>query len=159
MSNVSVRCDRRLLLAGLGAAVAVPLASSVAFAADMSKDEATLTGILEKMRVAITNGDAKTLNALLDDQVIYAHSDGHKVDTKKSFVDSLAGKVNYKTLVYSDVMVRMYGANIGVIRHTWDGADIMPDGSIGRSYIKVTQVWHKVGGKWKLFSRASCPIK
>ena len=150
--------SRRTLLAAAGAVAASPLLVSSVAAAEPTDDAAAVAAALESLRVAILAGDGKALERLLHDKVIYGHSDGHLVQTKAEFIASLAGKVSYRSLVYSDQTYAIVG-DTAIVRHTWDGADIMPDGSTGRSYIKVMQVWKKVRGKWYLLGRQSCPIK
>lgn len=158
MSKTETGCSRRTLLAAMGAAALVPAMAEAAETAKPSADEATVGKALEALRMAIMTGDGKTLAALLHDKVIYAHSDGHLVQSKAEFIASLNGKPNYRTLTFSDITIVVVGNN-ALVRHTWDGADIMPDGSTGHSYIKVMQVWRKEGKGWKLFARQSCPIK
>ncbi|MDR3441287.1 nuclear transport factor 2 family protein [Telmatospirillum sp.] len=158
MSKPQSNCSRRVLLATMGAAAFMPAIAPMAEAAQPAADETAVGKALESLRMAIIKGDSKTLNALLHDKVIYAHSDGHKVQNKAEFVADLAGKDNYRSLTFSDVTILIVGNN-ALVRHTWEGADIMPDGSTGRSYIKVMQVWRKEGKTWKLFARQSCPIK
>lgn len=159
MSKTHFGCSRRTLLAAAGALAVLPaLSPSADAAAASSAEEGAIAAVLEALRVAILAGDSKALGTLLHKEVVYAHSDGHLVQTKAEFIAMFGGKISYKSLVYSDASIKVVGNN-AIVRHTWDGADIMPDGSIGHSYIKVMQVWRKEGRGWTLFARQSCPIK
>ncbi|MEH3148064.1 MAG: nuclear transport factor 2 family protein [Methylobacterium frigidaeris] len=149
--------SRRILLAAAGAATVPTLAGSIG-GARAADDKATVLTALESLRVAIVNGDAKTLDGLLHDQLTYGHSSGRNNQTKSQFVASVAGKVNYKSLAFSEQWVEIVGSN-ALVRHVWDGADILPNGDTGRSYIAVLQVWVKDGDRWLLLARQSCPLK
>ncbi|BCM83987.1 nuclear transport factor 2 family protein [Methylobacterium indicum] len=151
-------CSRRVLLAGVTLGAAAPMlaaGSSRALAADESE---AVSRRLEALRVAIVEGDAKALDALTHPQLSYGHSSGRKIETKAQFVASLAGKTNYKSLTFSEPWIQVVGDN-AMVRHVWDGADILPNGETGRSYIAVLQVWLKDGGEWRLLARQSCPLK
>ncbi len=147
--------SRRWLLAAAAAAPAVAGATGRAQAAD---DKAAVTAALEALRAAIVDGDAKALDGLLHDGLTYGHSSGRNNQTKAQFVASVAGKVNYKSLVFSEQWTEIVGDN-ALVRHVWDGADILPNGETGRSYIAVMQVWLRDGGRWRLLARQSCPLK
>ncbi|MGY2046613.1 DUF4440 domain-containing protein [Methylobacterium sp. JK268] len=143
---------RRGVLLGLGLAAMPGLA-----AAETGADEAVGAAV-ERLRVAIQAGDAATLDALTHPQLSYGHSSGRKVQTKDAFIASLAGRVNYKSLAFSEQVVQIVGSN-ALVRHVWDGADILPNGEIGRSFIAVLQVWVKEPAGWQLLARQSCPLK
>lgn len=149
-------CSRRVLLAGMtmGAMAAPILGSGAARAADGTEAVAQK---LEALRVAIVDGDAKALDALTHPQLSYGHSSGRKIETKPQFIASLAGKTNYKSLTFSEPWFQIVG-DTATVRHVWDGADILPNGETGRSYIAVMQVWLK-DGDWRLLARQSCPLK
>lgn len=149
-------CSRRVLLAGMtmGVMAAPMLGSGAARAADGTEAVAQK---LEALRVAIVDGDAKALDALTHPQLSYGHSSGRKIETKPQFIASLAGKTNYKSLTFSEPWFQIVG-DTATIRHVWDGADILPNGETGRSYIAVMQVWLK-DGDWRLLARQSCPLK
>ncbi|QRE74493.1 nuclear transport factor 2 family protein [Methylobacterium aquaticum] len=149
-------CSRRVLLAGMtmGAMAAPILGSGAARAADGTEAVAQK---LEALRVAIVDGDAKALDALTHPQLSYGHSSGRKIETRPQFIASLAGKTNYKSLTFSEPWFQIVG-DTATVRHVWDGADILPNGETGRSYIAVMQVWLK-DGDWRLLARQSCPLK
>ncbi|KMO33273.1 hypothetical protein VQ02_21280 [Methylobacterium variabile] len=151
-------CSRRILLAGLTAGLAAPAIAAGAGTALAADESEAVARQLETLRVAIVEGDAKALDALTHPQLSYGHSSGRKIETKPQFIASLAGKTNYKSLVFSEQWIQVVGDN-ALVRHVWDGADILPNGETGRSYIAVLQVWLKDGGNWRLLGRQSCPLK
>ena len=153
----SERASRRMLLAMTGAAMA---ATSVGVAPVLAAegDEAALKAALEQFRTAVQTGDAATLGKLMHEQLSYGHSSGRKIETKAEFINSLAGKTNYRSLAFTEVAVQVVDDN-AILRHVWEGADILPDGGTGRSYIAVLQVWKKQGGNWTMLARQSCPLK
>lgn len=155
-------CSRRVLLTGMTAGVAMPLLAAgpgAALAADEGEAaKEVVAKQLEALRVAIVDGDARALDALTHPQLSYGHSSGRKIETRAQFIASLAGKTNYRSLAYSEQWIQVVGDN-AMVRHVWDGADILPDGGTGRSYIAVLQVWLKDGGNWRLLARQSCPLK
>lgn len=62
--------------------------------------------------------DRARLEALVADQLSYGHSAG-RVETKKEFVDVVAGKkTTYKSITISDPKVQVSGNN-AVARHTY----------------------------------------
>ncbi|AWN49267.1 nuclear transport factor 2 family protein [Methylobacterium terrae] len=150
--------SRRALLAGMAAGVAVPLLAAGSGAARAADESEAVGRRLEALRVAIVDGDAKALDALTHPQLSYGHSSGRKIETKAQFIASLAGKTNYKSLTFSEPWFQVVG-DTAMVRHVWDGADILPNGETGRSYIAVLQVWLKDGGDWRLLGRQSCPLK
>lgn len=153
----SEHASRRTLLAMAGAAIAATSAGAApALAAE--GDEAALKAALEQFRTAVQTGDAATLGKLIHEQLSYGHSSGRKIETKAEFISSLAGKTNYRNLAFTGVAVQVVDDN-AIVRHVWEGADILPDGGTGRSYIAVLQVWKKQGGNWAMLARQSCPLK
>ena len=143
-------------LAALGVA-SILTAAGPAFAAE--DDTKAVTATLEALRVAILNGDAAKLGTLLHDKVSYGHSSGRKNQTKSEFIAEFGrGKPNYRSLAFTEVWTEIVGDN-AILRHVWDGADILPDGGTGHSYIAVMQVWKKDAGQWRLLARQSCPLK
>ncbi|SEP50738.1 protein of unknown function [Methylobacterium sp. ap11] len=149
--------SRRVLLAGVTAGVAAPLLAGAGPAHAADEEEAVARQV-EALRAAILGGDAKALGALTHPQLSYGHSSGRKIETQAQFVASLAGKTNYKSLAFSEQWIQVVG-DTAMVRHVWDGADILPGGETGRSYIAVLQVWLKDGGAWRLLARQSCPLK
>ena len=97
------------------------------------------------------SADKAKLEALVADQLSYGHSGG-RIETKKEFVDVVAGKkTTYKSITISEPKVQVTGNN-AVARHTY-AVEFESDGKPGSAKIGVMQVWVKDGGNWKLLAR------
>lgn len=148
--------SRRGLLALLGAVAAAPAFAGEADPATQG-EASSVAAAIERLRVAIQTGDAGALDQLTHPQLTYGHSSGRKIQTKAEFIASLAGKENYRSLAFTDQSIAVVGSN-ALVRHVWDGADILPNGETGRSYIAVLQVWLNDRGRWVLLARQSCKL-
>jgi len=153
----TAQASRRTLIA-LAATTIAAVAASPAAAVAAEGDEAALRAALEQFRSAVQTGDEAMLGKLTHEKLSYGHSSGRKNQTKAEFIGDLAGKTNYRSLAFSEVSVQVVDDN-AILRHVWDGADILPNGGTGRSYIAVLQVWTKQGGRWVMLARQSCPLK
>ena len=151
------QASRRTLLAVAGSTI-VAAAATATPARAAEGDEAALKAALEQFRSAVQSGDAATLGKLTNDHLSYGHSSGRKIQNKAEFIGDLAGKTNYRSLAFTEVSVQVVDDN-AILRHVWEGADILPNGGTGRSYIAVLQVWKKQGGNWAMLARQSCPLK
>ncbi|TBW40985.1 nuclear transport factor 2 family protein [Siculibacillus lacustris] len=145
---------RRAALATVGAALVATAFAAPAVAAD---DAAAVAAAVEALRVAMVAGDGKALAALVFDQLVYVHSDGH-LDTKESFLKSLDGTNSFKSLALSDQIVDVVGDN-ALVRHTFDSVNNLPEGKTSTAHIRVLQVWKLDKGAWKLLARQSTPLK
>ena len=116
-----------------------------------SADEAAVNAAVEDLRKAMLAADKAKLEELVADQLSYGHSGG-RVETKKEFVDVVAGKkTTYKSITISEPKVQVTGNN-AVARHTY-AVEFESDGKPGSAKIGVMQVWVKDGGAWKLLAR------
>ncbi len=107
----------------------------------------------------MVSGDEKTLNALTDDHMTYGHSHGNLQD-KAKFVQALVGPKapgKFNWIKTSNQTIDVVGKN-ALVRHTFDGETVAPDGKIGKAHILVLQVWTKEKGSWKLLARQACPL-
>ena len=116
-----------------------------------SADEAAVGKAVDDLNKAMLAADRAKLETLVADQLSYGHSGG-VVETKKQFVDVVAGKkTTYKTITVSDPSVTIAGDN-AIHRHIF-AAEFESDGKPGTAKIGVMQVWRKSGGNWKLLAR------
>ena len=141
---------RRHLAAGALALAALPTIAPTAARAE-SADEAAVRKAIDDLSKAMLAADKAKLEALVADQLSYGHSAG-RVETKKEFVDVVAGKkTTYKSITISEPKVQVTGNN-AVARHTY-AVEFESDGKPGSAKIGVMQVWVKDGGNWKLLAR------
>lgn len=156
MSVKQAAPSRRMVLAGLGVAAALPLAGGSAAAA--ARDgTATVAQAVAALRDAMFAGDEAKLGQLLYEQLSYGHSDGH-LDSKASFIRSLAGGKAFQSLSFTDQTVELVG-DTAIVRHIFDAVNNLPEGQTSTAHIKVLQVWKKEKGAWRLLARQSCPLK
>src|SRR4029434_55416 len=99
-----MRVTRRHLAAGALALAALPtIVPSIANAE--SADEAAVAEAGDDLNKAKICADGAKLEALVADQLSYGHSAG-RVETKKEFVDVVAGKkTTYKSITIRDPIV------------------------------------------------------
>jgi ketosteroid isomerase-like protein len=135
----------------LAAAGALALATLPTIARAESADEAAVRKAVDDLTKAMIAADRVQLEALTADALSYGHSAG-KVETKKEFIDVIAGKkTTYKSITLSDPVVSVAGNN-AVARHTF-AAEVESGGQSSSPKIGVMQVWVKDGGAWKLLAR------
>jgi hypothetical protein len=135
----------------LAAAAALAAASLPSIAHAESADEAAVAKAVDDLNKAMIAADKAKLEMLVADQLSYGHSAG-RVETKKEFVDVVAGKKTiYKSITISDPKVAVTGNN-AIARHTY-AVEFESDGKPGSAKIGVMQVWVKDGGAWKLLAR------
>jgi len=127
------------------------------FAAFAADDTAVIKSNVEKLRALMLKPDAAKLNALLEDKLMYIHSDGH-FNNKATFVsDLMTGVSHLITLEFTEVDVTVAG-DVGIVRHILT-ADTQDKGKApAHVKIRVMMIWHKTHGHWKLIARQSLPI-
>src|SRR5260221_1901246 len=137
-------------LAAAGA-LALAAASLPITAHAESADEAAVRKAIDDLTKAMMAADKAKLEALVADQLSYGHSAG-KLETKKEFVDVIAGKKTiYKSITLNDPTVSVSGNN-AIARHVFVVAT-QTDGKPATAKVSVMQVWVKDGGAWKLLAR------
>jgi ketosteroid isomerase-like protein len=141
-----MRVTRRHLAAG---ALALAVLPTIAHAE--SADEAAVRKAIDDLSKAMLAADKAKLEALVADQLSYGHSAG-RLETKKEFVDVIAGKkTTYKSITLNDPTVSVVGNN-AIARHTFV-VETETDGKPSQAKVGVMQVWVKDGGNWKLLAR------
>jgi len=127
-----------------------------AFAA--AADDATvIQSNVEKLRALMLKPDPAKLNALLSDQLIYIHSDGHFND-KASFVsDLMTGVSHFITLELTEQKVTVAG-DVGIVQHILTADTQDKDKDPAHVRIRVMQIWQKKADQWELLARQAVPI-
>src|SRR5215211_5968004 len=135
----------------LAAAGALALAALPTISHAESADEAAVRKAIDDLSKAMLAADKAKLEALTPDQLSYGHSAG-RLETKKEFVDVIAGKKTiYKSITLNDPTVSVVGNN-AIARHTFV-VETETDGKPSQAKVGVMQVWVKDGGSWKLLAR------
>jgi len=148
MVNAVKAIRRGLVVAGLGVVMAGCASSGGASAGD---GQAEVTAAAERLRLAMIDPNASTLDTLVAEQLSYGHSGG-RVDTKQRFIGDLVnGKSDFVTLDLTEQTVAMSG-DVALIRHAL-AAQTNDSGKAGTVSLKVLQVWQRQGSQWKLVAR------
>ena len=113
--------------------------------------ETSLAQSAETLRRLMVDPDRAQLEAIVSDDLSYGHSGG-KVDTKASFIaDLMSGASDFVSIDIADQTLRVSG-DVGWVRHTLS-ARTNDGGKPGQVTIRILQVWHLEGGRWKLLAR------
>lgn len=97
---------------------------------------------------AVVAGNVSTLQTMLADELIYAHSTG-VIETKAQYLDRLrSGVQKYEKVEHESVRAVPHG-NAGVT-HSLMQMHGMSNGKPFRDHVMMMHVWVKQGGTWKL---------
>lgn len=133
------------LLLSLGVATAAEPAPDAVRAADDARVAAML------------NPDKAILDAVLSDELRYAHSNG-KVDTKASLTASLlGGEAKYLSYKYTERNFRFPAPDVAVMAGRLE-VQAKVDGVAMTTGISYLAVWRLENGRWKFFAWQSCKI-
>jgi hypothetical protein len=99
-----------------------------------------------KRRAALIAGDLKTLDELFSDEMTYTHTNG-KIDTKKSYFDSLRSGVRYEAMDLSDVNIARYDSTVVMVGLARVAVK-SPNGPI-RFRARFTGVWARQQERWR----------
>ncbi len=121
--------------------------ASAAFGKEDAREPALRAA--EKTRFAAqVDVDARTLAALLDDDLEYSHSNG-ALDTKSSFIDSLtSGRRDYVSTTFEIQSVRIFG-DVAIIRGT-ARVEVLDGGKSLNLDLGYTDVWRWKDKRWQM---------
>lgn len=124
-----------------------------------TKDEKAVAEANEKLRKAMVDADAATLNNLTDDQLTYGHSGGSAPETKKEFVENIVnGNSDFVTIDLTDQTIVVKGTT-AIIRHRLVATTHDKGKEPGTVDLLILLVWHKDKGEWKLLARQAVKTK
>lgn len=124
-------------------------ASTSALAALRVADDARVAAMLSPNKPA--------LEAVLSDELRYAHSNG-KVDTKASLTASLlAGEAKYLSYKYSERTFTFPAPDLALMTGRLEVQAVV-DGVSMTTGIGYLAVWRREQGKWKFLAWQSCKI-
>lgn len=114
-------------------------------------DAATITRLSQEFSDASASGNAKALDELLDDNVVFMGEDG-SLSSKHDIVAGASPppEGTHNTLVQSDFHVALHG-NVAVTSFT-DNATFLTYGRTAHDSFRSTEVWLKKHGSWKMVS-------
>jgi ketosteroid isomerase-like protein len=116
-----------------------------------SDDAARLRQLSQAFSDASASGDAKALDRMLDERVIFMN-EGGEIATKKDIVTSATPppKDSSNVLVQSDFQLELHG-NVGVTSFT-DNATFHVGDQVMHAKFRSTEVWLKESGDWRMIS-------
>ena len=111
----------------------------------------------KKWAAAIMAKDGATLEKILGDGLIYAHSTGI-VDSKKTYIAKVtSGKQRYEGAEYQDQTVKIYGttAIVHAHMHMWG---VNQNGKFD-DQVMVLHTWLKTAAGWQLVAHQTTKLK
>ena len=104
---------------------------------------------LEKTRfVAIVDARVDELDKLMDDTLVYVHSNA-KVDSKATYLASLkSGEVDYLSIEPADMKARVYG-DTAILNGT-ARVKVKTGGQESNIHLRFTTVWIERDGDWRM---------
>ncbi|HEX3125794.1 MAG TPA: nuclear transport factor 2 family protein [Thermoanaerobaculia bacterium] len=133
------------------AALLLLLVPGVARATDpMDPAETELRAADAKRIEAMVQGDTKALAPLLAPDLVYTHSTG-EVQTREILLDTISsGRLDYLSMVPSDVRVRMLWDRAAVITGHAD-VKVIAQGKENNVALRFTSVWSRTeAGAWQM---------
>ncbi len=126
-------------------------------AGDAADPAAHILALEKHRREAMVARDVATLELLFAAEATYAHSTGW-VQTRDELLGVLAdGSVDYRSIVVSSEVVRVYGAVAVVTGDQW--IEVTADLRHIKSQSCFTTVYTVIEGDWKLVAYQSTPVR
>lgn len=101
----------------------------------------------------LINKQADSLRAILDNRVMYVHSNGWSQSKQEVLEDMQTGKLVYKQVLIKDAQVRLY-TNTAIVTGTGRFSGTR-EGNAFDMDLFYTEVYVRQGKKWMLVSRHS----
>lgn len=114
---------------------------------------------LEKRRFAAQQtADAKTLNEVLADDLVYTHSNGNQ-DSKRSFIESLTSqRLAYRDVTISNDTVRFYGPDLAIVTGQMDATSVVNGKANPPMRLRYTDVYARRKGRWQMVAWQSARL-
>lgn len=104
---------------------------------------------------ATVKGDAAALQNLLADDLSYTHSNG-ETDTKKIYIDNLAGARKYHKIDYESLDARLYtNGSAAVVTAVVRIETSQKGGPVNPAHLRFVHVWIHQKGRWQLVAHQS----
>jgi ketosteroid isomerase-like protein len=104
---------------------------------------------------ATVKGDAAALQNLLADDLTYTHSNG-ETDTKKIYIDNLAGARKYHKIEYESLDARLYAnGNVAVVTAVVRIETSQKGGPVNPAHLRFIHMWIHQQGRWQLVAHQS----
>ena len=117
-----------------------------------SSDEKVIASQVEKLRVALLDGQEEALTKLTSPSLSYGHSNG-LIEDKKAFLLALtSGESNFTKIDLSDQTIYLSG-DVAMVRHKLKGETHNKGKDPAPISLGVLLVWQKIKGEWLLLGR------
>ena len=144
-----------LLLSLLFVSAAIPDAMAAPKPPAAAAGDVVKAAELKRFESAVKN-DLDALGKLLGDDLTYTHSTG-ALQTKAQLLGDLkSGKLQFKKIEPSDLLVRVFGAT-AIINGTAKIA-VVSDGQPKDVTVRFTDAWVKRGGAWQMVAWQSTKL-
>jgi hypothetical protein len=115
------------------------------------KEETAVAAAVEKLRLAMIDGNKAGLENAAADKLSYGHSSG-AVQNKKEFVEKIvSGQSDFVTIELKDQTISI-SDNTAIVRHALN-ATTNDNGKPGEVHLLVLLIFQKQKGEWKLLAR------
>lgn len=115
-------------------------------------EAAAVERAVESLRQAMIAVDRRRLEALTSRNLSYGHSAG-RIEDRAQFIANLEARTAaFRSITLSDQTIAI-SENEAIVRHTFTGETVNPQGAVTPVRIGVLQVWRKVGRNWRLLAR------
>ena len=125
--------------------------ASLALGQSISPQEQSVLDLSKRKFDWLIGKQYDSLAALLDDKVQYTHSNGWVQNKKEVIEDTRSGKLDYRKVTVKEAAVHLYGSaavvtGMGKFEGIRDATPFTLD-------LRYTEVYVKMGNRWKLVSR------
>ncbi len=145
------------LIAPLATAAEKSSAPAPAFANEGERLRAALAAADDERLAATKAGDQARLEAILSNDLHYAHSSG-KVDTKASLIKALTARTSvYESFHYQERKFTLIGAGLA----TMTGRLLVKVGPAGKPNeldLSILAIWREENGQWRFLAWQSCKM-
>lgn len=137
---------------GLAALGLVAIATPALAQPRAHRETAAVERAVEALRVAMMAIDRRRLEALTSRHLSYGHSAG-RIENREQFIANLeARNAVFRTINLTNQTIDI-SENEAVVRHTFTGETVNPQGAVSPVNIGVLQIWRKEGNAWRLLAR------
>lgn len=117
----------------------------------LSREEQVVLDLSRKKFDWLITKQYDSLSALMDERMLYIHSNGWTQSSKEVIEDLRSGKLNYQKVTLKETRVRLYGqAAIVTGLGTFEG---ITEGKPFGMDLRYTEVYTRSGSRWRLASR------
>jgi hypothetical protein len=135
----------------------LPLLAATAFA-QASEDQAVWQQVDALNAAVFQRKDAQAMQALVDERLSYAHSNGQVENKAQMVANAVASRNQYRDIVVDRVSMTV-ADNTAVARHVLAATQTDQHGKESALRISVLQVWMRQPGKpWELLARQAVRV-